>query len=345
MTRLCLIVCYDQQRGLKYINEESIRLRENLRLNVENLGIWLNESMRQKKRPDANWQERRAKNDAIVSTDVLKMRRSSTDVLCRLIAIVNQYQNTDERLQMLDINTSKQQLVNILNEMNRVNESLCACQRDFETLKLIYTKCLMKKLEITAKVDPTAPQKTSESVPSNIDEPHKSFSSNERNHLEEECKEYFAMRDSKNEEDSDEGDHENENEGKLKWYNELDDIDMKVTRSFFAPVLKQLKTKIDPIKEEMRERELKYLMSKGIDREKIMKFDKNDNASDEEHNNGSDSGSEEDSASNDFCIKTNTKHKINRYDEMRAFLEQKQQIKFLPMGNLPPLSGSEDVLE
>lgn len=267
------------------------------------------------------------------------------DVLCRLIAIINQYQSTDDQIQILTENTNKQQLMDILNEMNRVNESLCACQEDFKTLKLIYTKCLMKKIDLPIEVEQN-PTKN-ESVPSN-DELNTQSGLSDKNHLEEENREYFAMRDMKNEAESDSDDDDNQNgrSTKCKWYDELDNIDVKVARSFFAPVLKQLKTKIDPIKEEMKEREMKYLLSKGIDREKIIEFDKNDEAPDQEHNNGgSDSESEGDSESEDIHIKSKAKHQANRYNEMRAFLEQKQQIQFLPLGNLPPLSGSEDVIE
>lgn len=342
-----MIVCYVQQSGFRYLNEESIRLRINLRTNTEQLGIWLNENVRQKKRPDANWQEKHAKNDTIVSTDIFKIKRSSMDVLCRLIAIVNQYQSTDDQIQMLNESTNKQQLMDILNEMNRVNESLCACQEDCETLKLIYTKCLVKKFDLPIEVEQNSTP--NEPVPS-IDELNTSSDSNDKNHLEDENREYFAMRDIKNEEeesDSDDDDNQNGRSTTHKWYDELDNIDMKVTRSFFAPVLKQLKNKIDPIKEEMKEREMNYLLSRGIDREKIIEFDKNDDTPDQEHNNGgSDSGSEEDSASGEIHIKAKTKPHANRYNEMRAFLEQKQQIQFLPLGgNLPPLSGSEDVIE
>lgn len=329
------------------MNEGSIELRKNLRTNVKQL----NENVCQKQRsPDVNWQEKqRAKNDdTIVSTDIFKIKRSSMDVLCRLIAIVNQYQNTDDRIQVLDKCTNKQQLMDILNEMKRVNESLCTCQTDFETLKLIYTKCLMKSNDLPNEMEQNA-NKT-EPTPS-IDEQNTSISLSDKNHLEEESGEYFAMRDIKNTGDTDSDEDDNQNRRSNKWYDELDNIDMKVTRSFFAPVLKQLKTKIDPIKDEMKEREMKFLLSKGIDRERILEFDKNnddDTTAQERNAEHSDCESDEDgSASDEILIKSKTKSKYqaSRYDEMRTFLEQKQQIQFLPLGNLPPLSGAEDVLE
>lgn len=324
------------------MNDASAQLQRNLRTSIEQL----NENVRQKKKvPDENWQaKQRAKSgDAIVTTDIFKIKRSSMDVLCRLTAIVNQYQNTDDHIQMLDESTDKQQLIGILNEMNRVNESLGACQTDFDTLKLIYTKCLMKTNDLPNELEPKT-----ELTPS-IDEQNVSSSLNDdENHLEEDSREYFAMRDIKNDADSDSDADDNQNRRTSKWYDELDNIDVKVTRSFFAPVLKQLKTKIDPINAEMKEREMKFLLSKGIDRAKILEFDKNndDNNDDMPVQERSDC-SDSDSASDEIRIKpkAKSKYQANRYDEMRSLLEQKQQIQFLPLGNLPPPSGEEDVIE
>lgn len=344
LTRLCLIVCYVQQSGLSYLNKESVQLQTNLRTHTKQLGIWLNENVRPKKKPDENWQRKHAKSDAVVSTDIVKIKRSSMDVLCRLIAIVNQYQNTDDQIQLLNEHTNKQHLMEILNEMQRVNESLCACQEDFETLKLIYTKCLTKTNDLPIDVEQNQIQNESASTVDDLKPP---LDPNDKNpNLDDENREYFAMRDIKNDEDSD-SDDENQNarSTKIKWYDELDNIDVKVTRSFFAPVLKQLKTKIDPIKEEMKEREMKYLLSKGIDREKIIEFDKNVDTPDQGSHTSDSDGSDSDSQNGDHN-KAKTKQPTNRYNEMRAFLEQKQQIQFLPLGcNLPPLSGSEDVIE
>lgn len=327
------------------MNDASTQLRKNLRTNIEQL----NENVRQKKKvPDEIWQSKqRAKSgDAIVSTDIFKIKRSSMDVLCRLIAIVNQYQNTDDHIQMLDESTNKHQLIGILNEMKRVNESLAACQTDFDTLKLIYTKCLMKTNDLPNELEPNG---TKTEPMASVDEQNISSSLNDdKNHLEEDSREYFAMRDIKNDVDSDSDADDNQNRCTTKWYEEMDNIDMKVTRSFFAPVLKQLKTKIDPIHVEMKEREMKFLLSKGVDRAKILEFDKNnddnnDDTTAQERGHCSDS----DSSCDEIHIKpkAKSKYQANRYNEMRSLLEQKQQIQFLPLGNLPPPSGAEDVIE
>lgn len=338
LTRLCLIIRYAEQSGLRYINGECIRFRKNLHINTETLGIRINENLRQANRQNAKVQEDRAKTDTIASTDIRKMKRSSMDVLCRLIAIVNQYQNTDDQIQALDMGADKQRLMNLLNEMNRVNESLCACHGDFETLKLIYSKCLMKTLDLPIETERN--RKMNELASSSNAEQNGTSNANVENPVDEECKEYFAMRDNKDDGDSD-SDNENGRSITAKWYDELDNVDVKLARSFFAPVLKQLKTKIDPIKEEMKERELRYLLSKGFDRDEIINFDNIDSSPAHAHSNRSNSERVDDSTVDDTHIKA----KPNRFDEMRALLEQKQQFQFLPLQNLPSACGSEDVLE
>lgn len=327
-----------RESGLSYLNKENVRLRTNLRTNIEALNIWLDESLQKMSainRTDANRVDSCNSDDSDV-LDVVKMKRSSMDILSRLIAITNQYQCTDQRIQTLQMNMNKEKMLEISNEMNRVKKSIVACQDDFETLKLMYNKCLAKKFQLL--IDQEIDQQKPIAISAAADDPK--LVADEIKSTEEENKEYFAMRDIKNDGDSN-SDDENDKTKRSKWTDELENIDMKVTRSFFAPVLKQLKTKIDPIKVEMKEREMKFLMSKGIERDKIIEFDKN--LDETQHNIDSDT----DSGSSSDDLPNNSKPKIrpNRYDEMRAFLEQKQPIRFMPFGDLPPPSGTEEVLE
>lgn len=322
------------------MNGENARWRKNLKLNTDKLSIWLDESMQAitSNKSDLHRLDsiKGSINEDVDSIDLMKMRRSSMDILCRLIAITNQYQSTDQSIQSLDNSQmNENEMLNISNEMQRVKESIVACQDDFKTLQLIYNKWVGRKFQLPVeRVTEIAEQ------PVNVTNDLKQDNETDAIHIEDESKEYFAMRDIKTNEDSEsEGEVEGERKpNKISWYSELDNIDMKVTRSFFAPVLKQLKTKIDPIKSEMKERELKFLMSKGIDREKIMEFDRNEDH--DIYKSDSDSDAES-NASN----KIRSKPRPNRFDEMRSFLEQKQPISFMPFAHLPLPSSSEDVLE
>lgn len=340
LTRLGLIIFYAQYNGIKYINTDGIRLYQRLRKHIDKLNIWLDESLRQinaKNKSNVIRFENSNEENVIDSIDLVKIKRSSMDILCRLIAITNQYHNTDQCIQSFGINMGKEEMLNILMEMERFKDSIIACQDDFETLKLIYNKYLVKKFQI--HVAPMIDQQIV--LPySSMDDPKSSIKI-ENIILEDDNNEYFAMRDNKMDVNSN-SDDENISSNKVKWSDNLDNIDMKVTRSFFAPVLKQLKTKIDPIKEEMKERELKFLMSKGIEREKIIEFDKNEEISNQILSSNDDTDSDSDS---DFQQKPIQRKSQNRYNEMRTFLEQKQQIGFMPLGILPQPSASEDVLE
>lgn len=342
LTRLCLILFYIRCDGLNYINDANVRFRKLLSKNTNNLSAWLNETVKQQQMAT---KIRTTSIDAMNtdSLDLVKMKRSSMDILCRLIAITNQYQNTDHFIQMLESNTKQAAMVDILNDMKRLNESIVACQDDFETLKLIYIKCLAKKFNLDVESESESEEQL-KTIPaaSELQEPKHEQSAIK----DDSSQEYFALRNIKNGEDSDTEDSNIESDNKRnrrEWCDELDNIDMKVTRSFFAPVLKQLKTKIVPIKDEMKEREMKFLLSKGVDRQRILELHETEEdlllykrQNDRDENSGSES---------DSYDENKIKRQQHRYDEQRTFLEQKQPIRFMmPLANLPPC-GSEEVLE
>lgn len=111
-------------------------------------------------------------------------------------------------------------------------------------------------------------------------------------------------------------------------------IDMEITRLSFAPVLKQLKRKISPIQTQMKEREMQFLLSKGIDREKIINFDKT-----EENQIQTQMLDEETSTP----LKPKTKQPGDRYEETRSFLQQKQTFMIIPANHLPSQTYEEDI--
>lgn len=330
LTRLSLIIFYVRDYGLKYINTDMINLREQLCKNIDKLNI--NDSLLQlssKSRSNVNRHKINDEEHSVDSTDVIKVKRSSMDILCRLSAITNQYENTDQRIQSLGIDINEEELLDIHSEMKRVYESISSCQNDINTLHLIYGKYIVMKVH--SQIKATDDQQNAVELPTT----YETISINKNERVEDESTEYFAMRDIMN--DNSDSEVENEKLERTKWTDDLENIDLKMTRSFFAPVLKQLKTKIDPIKMEMKEREMKFLMSKGIDRDQIMAFDDNGEDEDQNYNTSSDSGS----VSNERELV----QRRNRFVEMRCLLQQKDQIGFLPLGTLPKPSCSEDILE
>lgn len=336
-----MMLLYAQEDSLKYLNDANIQFQKNLSIHIEKLSVWLSELVRPTTAQSNQTMIDTSKMDLNRSEDMdlLKIKRSSMDILCRLIAATNRFQNTEQNIQCTDCNSlNKSKMLELLDEMNRTKESLDACQDDFKTLQMIYYKYVVQKFEIPIEIAKNVDDHSKEKV--NLAE---GADENVEPNVEEENKEYFGMHDTNHDDDLDSIDESaDEKNSRIDWQNELDNIDMKVTRSFFAPVLKQLKTKIDPIKTEMREREIKFLMSKGIDREKIIEFDEN------EETPGQLSNSSDTDSSDSADIhnrRRKTKPRPDRYNEMRSFLEQKQPIRFMPLTNLPPPSGSEDVLE
>lgn len=344
--RLYLVTLFIREDGVKYLKETSSITRTKMAHQIENLTNWLNVDNRK-----IQWKNKlegiRNHIDDVSLVDLSKIKRSSMDILCRLLAIVNQYECTDKKVQLLESHCleQKDEMLSLLTEMNQIKESVAACQDDYDRLILIYNKLIAQKcnlpMEMQAKENITQNDNSTKSDANmNIDNENICNIDSDDDEINGD---YFALRDIKDTENSDSYD-ENQT-GKLNRMStddELENYDLKVTRSFYAPVLKQLKTKIDPIKTDMKERELKFLMAKGVQREKIIDFDRDETNEDDKQSIDGDSDTDSESS---FKMIKSTAKRSNRYDEMRSFLEQKQQIGFLPLANLPTNCGSEDVLE
>lgn len=329
--RLCLLFVYVRSSSFEYLNNENIELRKHLKTCVSHLNTWLDTKMQliaAQNKPDLV--RPTDINLDMDSVDLAKIKRSSQDILSRLIAISNQYHKTDGRLQQLEMNVDSYKVEVISKELNRLKEAIDACQENFHTITLIYNKCLSHKtLDVVndqetetecAKVDAERIDNKGDLTPV------------------EESREYFGMRDLKDHRDTDsdtDGEESHQLRRTASYEDELNSIDKRLTRSFFAPVLKQLKTKIDPIKEQMKERELNFLLSRGIDRERIINFN-------EEQQDACKSDNDSDCDS-DYSDNVKPKQRPDRYNEMRSFLEQKQQVLFMPV-HLPS-NGNEDILE
>lgn len=263
--------------------------------------------------------------------DLAKMKRASMDICSRLLATLNRYEQIDGEIQLLQTGTleSKEQMLILLDHMKQINESLASSHEDYQRLILLFNKLLAQKhnlptIENAAEVDGEQCENADENVDKAVDR-------NIDNTTYDENKEFFAL---KHIQDADSDDEQAIEQTRKHVNDELESYDVQVTRSFYAPVLKQLKNKIDPIKADMREREMKFLLAKGIDRDKILNFDSDD------------SSASDASGSSDFDQRKKRTNNQDRYAGMRALLENKQQFSFLPVTNLPTdFQSSEDILE
>lgn len=279
------------------------------------------------------------KSTAVDSLALIKVKRSSLDLMCRLIAMTNAYRDTDDRLQSMmgDHRLKKDVFMDIAHRMIQIEQSLVTCQEDYRRLKLTYDKFLFTTFRIKPerKAAAAIENETSDNISSDVcDGATKKTSQNQTN---EENSDFFALRDAveiiSESEDEDEAAVGGRKHGNFD--EEFEQLDSKLSRTYFAPVLRQLKSKIHPINDAMKERELKFLMAKGIERDRIIS-----SVADGEAN-----VVDSDSDSDVSIVMPRTKPR-NNYDEMRVFLQQKQQFAMIPP-TLPPTHapGDEEVLE
>lgn len=313
---------FDQENCLRYLRNENIGFQTNLHIHAEKLIFWLNTNIHQgteQRKLDSI----RLEEIGETNQDLLKMERLSMHVLCRLIAITNKYQSIDEWMQKRhkkNTNFNKNEIIKISDELNQITNLMNACEENLEAIKLINNKCLQQSLQLPIECnDKTSIVHLSNNLTKTDD--------NQKYNVEEESQEYFGLNFCEEPEIN-----KTEREYSVcDFQEELQSVNKKVTRSCFAPVLKQLKSKIEPIKTEMKERELKYLISKGLDREKIIAFD----------------GNEDIQALQSKPDQTEFRaiSSKGQYDDTRSFLQQKQQMIIIPIDSLPSQSSPEDILE
>lgn len=313
----------EKERGVKYLNDENIQFRKKLKVHTEHLGSWIDAKIQKilsQKKLDLIMSQNVNKNKR-EPTDLMRMKRCSSEMMFRLIDIVNKFQCIDQQIQSFKPITIDQELISISTALSQVEVLITTHLDDLHSLDLILNKLSAKNGEvfIAAEESHLTDKNTNTEISKTIyikDEPN----------FERENEEYFGMRDINDWEENET--HAEDGVEKMSFssiQDAPDDIDKKLTHLSFAPVLKQLKSKIGPIREQMKERELKFLIAKGIDCAKIIEYDKNEYTVNSE--------------STQINI---SKH--DRYGNMRLLLQQKNQIQLIPQQNLPS-SSIEDVLE
>lgn len=319
------MIHFDRENGLKHLNNENIRLRKNVKMHTEKLVSWIDTNTPQKFGQN-KFESLKAEGNNMNNIDLLKMKKFSMDVFCRLIAITNTYKNMDEHIHSLEVSEQldKDGMLKISLEVSKIIGSIDSCREDLESIVLINNKYFAQTFPLNIESNEDSSETTSEHL-LNITK-----TGSQKCNFENESQEYFGIRICENSE------RESENtDGTYNVYSvhdELESIDQKVSRKCFAPVLKQLKSIINPINTEMKERELKYFMSRGLDPEKIIMLNEDENDQISEH-------------LMDNPINSKLKSSTDRYDETRSFLKNKQQIMLMPLNVSPSSSRLEDILE
>lgn len=346
MIRLCLVIVYRSDDAYTYLRQKVHILRSSLQLEIDQLTELVilsgDQTLLRDKLEALKAIEKPNANDSLALT---KVKRGSLDLMCRLIAMTNEYRDTDDRIQTIsgDHRLKKDVFMDIAHRMIQIEQSLIMCQEDYRRLKLTYDKFLFTTFRIK-------PERKIMVTIENESSSDKSISSDgnivaNKKHIEiqnmEENNDYFALRDSDelisdNENDTDDLRLVNDARNHGNVDDEIQQLDVKLSRTYFAPVLKQLKTKINPINDAMKERELKFLMAKGFNRDRIVGT----------ATQGDDAMVVDSDSDSDVSIVMPRQKSRNNYDEMRTFLEQKQQFTILP-STFPAMHApaDEEILE
>ncbi|XP_055385112.1 putative leucine-rich repeat-containing protein DDB_G0290503 isoform X2 [Condylostylus longicornis] len=284
------------------------------------------------------------------SGPIAVLKESSMKLSSCIIAVAEECQKLDLSLQKVDEikfteNSSEEKtnegncLLDIANSMRAIESSLELCCNDFHRLIIVYNKFLNINIESN--------ESENSDLEKDIQQSEYDSNSGFKNYeFENEKKDdFFAYV-----QDCEGVNNEKLNEHSYNDF-ELINLDEKITKGKFKPVLKQLKLKIDPIKKDMLEKEKKVLESKGIDINKLIEINI-DNLNDkdvlktvnkdlegESENNDSDGSADE-------LENYIQRPKKDNYEDMRNFLAQKDAINiFQKAETLLQKHVPEDILE
>lgn len=244
--------------------------------------------------------------------EMLRIRKLAQSFAAKILAVSLNCQHLDEELEEKDPKNSKI----ILSAMSVIDGELAVCKDEYQRLVISYQKYL--NLEVAAsKVD----QETLNSALLPNSEV-KVVSAD----AEPQQDDFFVL-------DGFEEDLEVE---RLTKTDEIEEINSRIAKRYFKPVLRQLREKLEPIGEQMKERERKVLQAKGIEfKEDLHDYPATPGTPETSEDEGSD----------DEIQKKKIKSR-RKYDEFREFLEKKEPINIFA-GTLQPITNfmSEEVLE
>ncbi|KAJ6638215.1 hypothetical protein Bhyg_10948 [Pseudolycoriella hygida] len=251
--------------------------------------------------------------DHVALEPILSLKSYSISASSKLLAIANECRRIDSIVQNVH-QIKSDRLAEIMPSVTQIENAIQVCQSEYQRFVVAYFKLMSVN-------DPCSDNETvkgeneflveSETLRLNFKE------------MEPDEEEFFTST-----ERTSDDDFRDSSRSQKCWDDELTEKNINVVKQRFKPVLSQLKGKIEPIAKSLREREINHLLSKGIDPSEFIDC----------NNIRSCSESEDD----DDHIRLK---KPNRYDDMRKFLEGKQQISLIPMRSANDNFLNEDILE
>lgn len=261
--------------------------------------------------------------------EISNLHTMSITLSMKLLSIVHRYNKLEEILEEVVQNHDKNELSTHLKSFEEPLEDIAGgltaseeeCQRFLVTLRKI-----LNKESAVASVVNSQFQQSADTEQTSRDVEERCYSEQDVPTLRDE---FFAV--DGTEQPSDE-ELRRRSVGSI---DDLDNLNSKIAKRHFKPVLKQLRERIEPIGVEFKAREKRALKDKGIEVEDVEQDECKKLTS-----YGSDSDDEETDERNNRKFQNS----VRRYDEVRGFLAAKGQMNIF---GLKPTASvvNEDVLE
>ncbi|XP_062127211.1 uncharacterized protein LOC133839607 [Drosophila sulfurigaster albostrigata] len=294
------------------------------------------------------------------------LQHSSLKLSACMVAVAGECQALDVTLQQLTATeaankNNAKQLVAVANNMRGIENALAVCCDDFQRLMLVYNKFLHSKLDLDVETPrpSSQPGAKDEEFPESILRVEFSQHPNEP----QKCDDFYAYMYDEHEAQP----YEDEQQAPYPTpEKELLNFEKRITKGKFKPVLRQLKDRIDPIRQVMLEREREVLTAKGInvdelfgkmeevEQEQQLQQQQDNRLTEAARQSDYDGSEDSESDSADELYKRRSKQNKDRdnFAEMRQFLAQKQAVNLFNLDGgqmprpLPPLpAANEEVLE
>lgn len=257
-----------------------------------------------------------------ISSELREIRSESVRISSKMLALAFHGQQLDDLISEFCISTTNERTDEIIEKLNKMKSEISLSHDELERILILFQKYLNIELDSDEGKIPSE----------KIENQHNALNNNEKitdDYFPQPTDEFFFV-------DGKQNDCEEEIKNRE---DEIDEIDSKLAKKYFKPVLVQLRERIEIIGEDFKEREKKVLQAKGIDIDGII-----------EGNDMEIRQSDEDSDSDDEREKQKRIRKnAEKFRENREFLESKQQfnvfklpppVRLLNLNNL-----EEDVIE
>lgn len=255
-----------------------------------------------------------------ISSELREIRSESTRISSKILALAFHSQQLDDAITEFCTSPNKQ-TDEIFERLNKMRNEISLSHDEIERILILFQKYLNIELDNDKEKIPQDKIENLHNALSNV----QSITDDD---FTQPTDEFFFVDGKQN---------ELEEESNKNREDVIDEIDSKLAKTYFKPVLVQLRERIEVINEDFKEREKKVLQAKGIDIDGMQEDEMKISQSDEE--SGSDDERER---------QKRVRKNAEKFRENREFLESKQQLNIF---GLPPpiklLSSNfdEDVIE